>query len=336
MLARLLSLLIVMFTIPAWPAFGKPQADSNLPIGNSSIENVTADTATESLPKLIVEQMAPALIFHPEEQYFPSNAEKFWQASLLCRMGNSYKPSSSSWVPGKHLEFMGAESLPLILPFQSKDNDFVTAGSPQSSSFDQLAPCYCEVWIEGDFVQAKYWYWIQFNDHPNDGAQNPVTHEGDWENIEMRARILNKQTFNFTYFVNRHDIPHVLVPTHWTKHDTTIFAHPKFWVAKGGHAPYEQPSNAEVFSIKGDSLLSALFTLTDKVGDSDNVWKTWLNLSFRNEHSDSPVWSFEGRWGDPELSPMIPVIHRRLTTAPRGPNTRKRFVNSKGASNFPE
>lgn len=275
--------------------------------------------------KRIIRQMAPIIICSPNEASqccFPGDPIEFWQNhAILSTLDRSktFDPDQSAWVEGLHPEWIGVKHLPTNWVLASGQN-FVTQArkNPFPKTFNPGSPCWCEWYFDEPYLLVKYWFWWSFNDHPNDSTLNPFDHEGDWEHVEVRAKLIDNQHFNYVYFLNRHGKPKMVVPTRWSHSDGFVFIHPKVWIAEGSHAPYEDPSMSENL---------------DNVADSSLIIDASQNLRFKDEELNNPVWNFTGTWGDLELTPKL--FGHRVTDPPTGPAARDRYENTSGRDEFP-
>jgi hypothetical protein len=303
----------------------KPYSSEALPAASNVVGGNLVSNKLDAA-KIIVEQMAPIIISSSNEAAqccFPGDPIFFWKSrSILCDRNPSatFDPDQKAWVPGLHSEWIGQKSLPLEIAELASVNQYVTQAKkkPFPKELDRAAPCYCEWYFDDPYLQVKYWMWWSFNDHPNDSILNPFDHEGDWEHIELRARLEDTENFRYVYFFNRHGEPKIVLPQYWATVDGKRVSHPKVWIAEGSHAPYESPNLSENL---------------DNVEDSELIINTSENLRFRVEGSVDPVWSFHGKWGAMELTPTI--LGKRATDPPVGPAVHSRFENSDGRQEFP-
>lgn len=326
--------LLVVFLACGAVSYAAPHSDSKLPHGETEIVDFSTADSAEAVARKIVTQMAPTFVFHPDETIFPGDAEKFWSVeAFLCRAkpSSTYDANGKQWKPGKLVSDARLKGLPAQLDFSTADC-FITAGKETTNPRLENAVCYCDVHVEGPFIQAKYWFWNSFNNHPNDFWFEFLSHEGDWEHVELRAtRIENTAKFRYFFYANSHGHPSLVLPTQWDD-GAKPWQHPKFWIAQGSHAVYDSPSSVGPFSLDPAEFSRILGRVSDRVADSNFRWQTWNSLKIREPKDASPVWTFEGEWGDAALTPFL---SRNWVHCPSGPNTRARYANSNGDEVFP-
>mgnify|MGYP003386030214 CR=1 FL=1 len=304
------------------PADAKPITDSKLfcdsnvlrsgaSVSSNSNSNSNSNSKGMELARALATQMAPCLVMSPGE------------GKQCCYPGDAL---SHLKTKVKQIEVHGST--------------FVTAGSKTKAlyqkTFEQV-PCYCELYFDPPYVQVKYWFWWTFNDHPLDTSLNLFDHEGDWEHIELRARIVSENQFKYMYYFNRHGDAFATIPSYWESSENGIKQHPIVWIAKGSHAPYDKPNIHEKNPLVLLSKINApsLSRLADLVSDSKMRWKTYEHLIFKHDDPNAAVWTYKGKWGADSLTPTIPLTRKRLADAPTGPAARERFSNSGGKEVFP-
>ena len=178
-----------------------------------------------------------------------------------------------------------------------------------------------------------------FNDHPNDTTLNFFDHEGDWEHIELRAKVDEDGSFKYFYYFNKHGTPDLVIPTKWESESNGIKSHPFIWAAEGSHVPYEKAGKARI-AIENIGQLEqflkkvGITSLFDNVEDSPIQWKCFDNLRFRSDEQMNPVWSYQEPWGSLDQTPKVPA-YGRFTDSPRGPVSRAQYANSEGKEIFP-
>jgi len=252
---------------------------------------------------------APAVHFHPDEEYFPGDASEFVNHSQLlwvgpdrrgCRDAHPIDSSPSANRLGiaakdpyrhhkvklirKRLrrdECKPQEEMVTatddVSVHKSDDIGMVLDAKPDYSLMGQTsgAPVYSEFsphhWIIYWFFYPRN-YWAT---GPN--ASVVELHEGDWEHITVR---LNK----FDHILATSFAQHECQPKATDGVTFEDGTHPNVYSAKGGHASYPT-SGHHPFGCKGTY---------DKAGDG-KVWKTWENvLDARSE----PWYGFGGSWGN--------------------------------------
>lgn len=326
-----------------FPANGAPISDTSLKTDSNKVAPIgdPADTA-----RRIVVQMAPLVVINSKEVNqccFPSDAQKHWQNKVLLKTDSqSFNPAALSWAAGHHPEFLGLATLLNPDQIAIPANAYITTLSKDSSlyqkSFEQV-PCWCEYYWQKPYLQAKYWMFWPFNDHPNDTSLNFFDHEGDWEHIELRAKVNEDGSFKYFYYLDKHGTPDLVIPTKWENESNGTKSHPLIWAAEGSHVPYEKAGKARI-AIENIGQLEqflkkiGITSLFDNVEDSPIQWNCFDNLRFRSEEQTNPVWSYLEPWGALNLTPAIPV-YGRFTDSPRGPGSRAQYANSDGKAIFP-
>ncbi len=318
-----------------------PHSDASIPADINQLQAPISADAVD-FTEQVARQMAPLVVISPKEKSqccFPSDALLHWRNKVVLVSKNpvrTFEPVANQWSVAKQCEFLGLGPLSDTVSLNAADAYYITTCQKKSALYQKefaQVPCWTELWYEEPYLQVKYWFWYPFNDHPNDTNLNLFDHEGDWEHIELRAKILDKKSFRYFYYFDRHGRSHSVLPSQWESSIDGIKQHPIIWAAEGSHVPYERSDIHEKIEVQKG--VPGLTTMFDNVADSDIRWKTFDSLNFKHKEPQNPVWTFKGQWGDDSLTPSIPFTSKKLTDAPTGPATRDRYANSAGMEVFP-
>jgi len=283
---------------------------------------------TYSQIEIWVKQYAPRVVFHPDEIYYPSNAEWFLnRTSLVTRTANDVTNNN---------DCKNQDTLDTISP--SEDcQDF---SQPSKCSYFNISPesfdsttegdlstatCYVHVLGVKDYIELQYLFFEPFNGNAQASFEakwfgksstvdtGPVgSHQGDWEHITVK--ISNTGDFIGAFYAQH---------SHgtWLSPSTIRFVegkHPVVYAALQTHASYGAAGVFTLYDKKNGVLIDPSVTVFGvKVGGADvtgngKKWDTWASsanslqilkidgLVVSGDQTVSPSWlDFQGLWGGP-------------------------------------
>jgi hypothetical protein len=314
---------------------------------------VAADQPGPTLPLSVIQQYAPLVYLHSDEQYHPAGPEAFLiRSELRWRLG---KRSRSSRIVGRasiQAARLGKNCGPQAFGCYRGPGDFSSsqftrphdnasqrpAGLGLKAGFylsppedtragDQTPPLRTPLYYETSGVKKTritYWFFYGYSQPEivklprifrklTKRVRNAVSHEGDWENIDVILSSDQKPEAVLFYGhgkPKRKAWPEVCKFAGREVCGTAAVGHPIVFSAKGTHASYPNAGKTKVCSKK--KILGIRPCSPDR-RDKGDQWRTWTVPIA--DAAAQPWYGFGGAWGDATGS--------KDTTGPLGPSAYK-------------